>query len=196
MNFRFLGIDKTTKVLYNDVMTKAKMYSCPICRKAPAVGGYPRKWQWKTQKGLDGHKCHKDEAHHQEQRALELRAQKEKDAQEAAVRAVWATENAPYKVGDAVYIVDYAITAPTHEVNRWGRSVKMRYEELRLYYAVRAVITGFSCWTIGGAIWVETDKGSTVTPSFVFTDYQEAVLAATCQQEKYDEALAFAAMCR
>lgn len=118
-------------------MSTETTYTCDICKKAPRnENGFRRKYQWRTEKGLLNHDCYA---------AVKQRIE-DKRQKDAADRieferlfAEYVAEHAEHRIGDIVNFVAYRITAPTHEW-RGNRSVRVRYEELRRYYADSGVV--------------------------------------------------------
>lgn len=108
-------------------------FTCNICKKAPRQSGYRRKYQWKTQRGLDNHKCYKDD----QKRALQ---QKEKYAAEQKELLEKAIRNAEHEIGETIHFWGYTVTKPTH-VYRGTRLVHVRYEEERSYWNDSGTIT-------------------------------------------------------
>lgn len=98
------------------------MFNCMICKKAPRRDRYPRKWQWKTRKGLEGHRCLVDD----ERLRKEARQREEAKGQEW--KSWLALGLSDRKIGDWVIISGYVVTSPMH---RNGRHV--RYDEIHKF---------------------------------------------------------------
>jgi hypothetical protein len=141
--------------------------------------------KWTTQAGYDAHaaKCPKSpEAVAKKLAELKAIAAKAEADQLAAIA------RAKHKVGDTIHFVGYRVVKPTHEERR-GRLVRVRYEELRAYYAATDKITsiGFNGATFynGGVYQCDIHP----TP-------EKAQKAAADKQAGHDEALKFARECR
>jgi hypothetical protein len=138
------------------------MFKCEVC---PA--------EFKTQKGLDNHKCRwicnhcgkklataKGHERHvknhgkQSENRIKIEASKvEKQRLQVEKYDFLKSEiiklglfNPNYKVGDTVFISTYYVTKPTHEW-RGTRLVHVRYEEDRIYRGLKTTITEVSMST-------------------------------------------------
>lgn len=155
------------------------MYECPICKKAPPKNGYPRKWRWKTEKGFLGHDCYANEPAKAAKREAE-RIERERQERLRYDRQLEEWRRiAKYKPGDTLFLVHYGITAPTH-VLRYGRMVRVRYEELRSY-----TVTQVEIRELVPAGYLLTTNIGVVREQDLFTDYQEANTECSRQSNAY-----------
>lgn len=146
---------------------------------------YPQP-KWTTQAGYDAHmaKCPK---------SPEAVARKLAESQAAAAKAeadsLAAIARAKYAIGDTIHFVGYRVVKPIHEL-RGGRMVKMRYEEVRAYYASTDKVSAIGLSQ--GAL----AYNHSVFPSDVHPTLEDAQKAAADRQRGHDEALKFARECR
>lgn len=162
-------------------MSKKYQFSCSHCRKAPRRGGFPRNYQWKTERGFKNHKCYIDD----EKRRLIANDKRIADDAEALRLAI---ENSAHKVGESVHCWGYIVTKPTHRHNGY-REVRVRYEEERKYFAHSGTITAI---TVRGYI-----VGSRPISKFNICESKEAAESkAETEQHGYNEACKFASRCR
>ena len=133
------------------------MFKCNVCAA-----------QFKTQKGLDNHKCRwyceicgkklvtlagyerhimrhaekKEEAAEQAFREKEREYQRERLFKEKVIELKSRGLFSPkYKKGDKVFLSLYVVTKPTHQY-RYNRLVHVRYEEERKYYSNEFIVEG------------------------------------------------------
>lgn len=133
------------------------MFKCNVCAA-----------QFKTQKGLDNHKCRwycricgkklvtlagyerhiirhtkkKEEAAEQAFREKEREYQREQLFKEKVIELKSRGLFSPkYKKGDKVFLSLYVVTKPTHQY-RYNRLVHVRYEEERKYYSGEFIVGG------------------------------------------------------
>lgn len=160
-------------------------FVCSFCKAAPKVGGFTRKFKWKTQKGFDGHRCYKDEP---EPKPVETR----EDAQKRHMDA-WE-KDAKRSVGDLIHFVLYRVIEPTH-VQRGSRFVRVRYEEkIRFYYGegiIKSLYADFS-----GLRGYFVDGYGIVEERNIYANKASAQNAVITLQKNHDEALKYAEMCR
>ena len=160
----------------------ATAYRCP---NKCGDSRYPQP-KWTTQAGYDAHmaKCPK---------SPEAVARKLAESQAAAAKAeadqLAAIARAKYAIGDTIHFVSYRVVKPTHEL-RGGRMVKMRYEEVRAYYAATHEVIAIGLRH--GAL----AYNYIVSPSDIHPTLEEAQKAAADRQRGHDEALKFARECR
>lgn len=146
---------------------------------------YPQP-KWTTKAGYDAHmaKCPK---------SPEAVARKLEEAQAAEAKAeaeqLAAIAKAKHKIGDTIHFVGYRVVKPTHEL-MGGRMVRVRYEEVRAYYAAthEVIAVGLS----GGAL----AYNYSIFPSDIHPTLEDAQKAAADRQRGHDEALKFAWECR
>jgi hypothetical protein len=124
--------------------TKAGFYKCPFgCHTNT---GYPAP-KWKTEKGFIRHleKCNmrpsliKIKEDKQQEKLKELNNRK--DILESLKDEFLKTFN--YKIGDSISFVKRIVVKDTHEW-RWNRSVKVRYEPILKFEAVRTNISSIN----------------------------------------------------
>lgn len=143
------------------------MYICEICKRAPLQGKFRRRWQWKTQKGFDGHRCYKQELEWKQ-------AQDEKNVRAEQLWQQWLSlDLCSRKVGQFVYTVLRRTVRPMYE-QRGSRMVKVRYEEEYAYYPHRGEISTIIPGHYLDAEWLEKairDKSS--FPYRYLVDHQE-----------------------
>lgn len=111
------------------------VYRCPFnCH----YKGYPAP-TWKTEKGFRKHletcSCSPLAQQKKAEKASVLQ-------QENAAKAEGAASANGLAIGDDIFYYTYTVTAPTH-VQRGNRSVRVRYEELRNYYAAAGKVESF-----------------------------------------------------
>lgn len=160
---------------------KPTIYRCP---NKCGDSRYPQP-KWTTQAGYDAHiaKCPK---------SPEAVAKKLADLQAIAAKSevdqLAAIARAKHKIGDLIHYVGYRVVTPTH-VEKHGRLVRVRYEEVRRYYAAtdRIVLIGFNGATFYNGGVYECDIHPTL---------EAAQKAAADKQYGHDEALKFAQECR
>ena len=134
------------------------MFKCNVCAA-----------QFKTQKGLDNHKCRwyceicgkklvtlagyerhimrhaekKVEADELTLREKERQEQREQAFKENVIKLKSRGLFSPkYKKGDKVFLSLYVVTKPTHQY-RYNRWVHVRYEEERKYYSNEFIVGGY-----------------------------------------------------
>jgi hypothetical protein len=110
--------------------TKMGNYRCPYnCHRH----GYTAP-KWKTENGFRRHmeKCTGKPSYKNklDQREIELIAKNQKFIDEFLVG---------HPIGSDIFIVSYVVTKPTH-VQKFNRMVRVRYEEVRDYFAARVTI--------------------------------------------------------
>lgn len=155
------------------------MYECQICKKAPPKQGYPRKWRWKTEKGYLQHDCYANEPAKAAKRDAE-RIERERQEKLRYERQLEEWRGiAKYKPGDTLFLVHYGISAPTH-VQRYGRMVRVRYEELRTYTVTQVEIRELA----PGGYLLTTNIGF-VREADLFADYREANTECSRQDNAY-----------
>ena len=158
------------------------VYRCPNKCGDPR---YPQP-KWTTQAGYDTHmaKCPK---------SPEAAARKLAESQAAEAKAeadqLAAIARAKYAIGDTIHFVGYRVVKPTHEL-RGGRMVRVRYEEVRAYYAATDKVSAIGL--IGGAL----AYNHSVFPSDIHPTLEDAQKAAADRQRGHDEAMKFARECR
>jgi len=161
---------------------KTTIYRCP---NKCGDSRYPQP-KWTTQAGYDAHmtKCPKSP----EAEARKLAASKAAAAKAEADQLV-ALSWAKHKIGDEIHFVGYRVVKPTHEL-MGGRMVRVRYEEVRAYYAAtdKVSVVGLS----GGAL----AYNYSIFPSDIHPTLEDAEKAAADRQRGHDEALKFAQECR
>jgi hypothetical protein len=184
---------------------KAPTFSCPICKKAPSQGGYPRRWQWKTEKGLREHRCYKDDAARQAER--DVQAQVERMVFDTLFAEYLATRPPQHQIGESVSYVSYLVREPTHKWNG-SRMVHVRYEEVRRYDAdtsvieaiapvhtstkmLRDAIDGGSSYATGYMV-----RGRMISDGDIYPTLAEAQAEADRRQAAYDAAVHQAEMYR
>lgn len=161
---------------------KPTTYRCP---NKCGDSRYPQP-KWTTQAGYDAHmtKCPK---------SPEAVARKLAESQAAAAKAEAAQlaviSRARYAIGDTIHFVGYRVVKPTHEL-RGGRMVRVRYEEVRAYYATTDKVNAIGL--NGGAL----AYNHSVFQSDIHPTLEEAQKAAADRQRGHDEALKFARECR
>ncbi len=152
----------------------ATAYRCP---NKCGDSRYPQP-KWTTQAGYDAHmaKCPK---------SPEAAARKLAESQAAEAKAeadqLAAVARAKHKIGDTIHFVGYRVVKPTHEL-MGGRMVRVRYEEVRAYYAATDKVSevGLS----GGAL----AYNYSVLPSDIHPSLEDAQKAAADRQHWHDEA--------
>jgi len=161
---------------------KPTIYRCPNkCGDAR----YPQP-KWTTQAGYDAHmvKCPK---------SPEATAKKLAELQAIAAKAeadqLAAIAKAKHKIGDTIHFVSYRVVKHTHEL-RGGRMVKMRYEEVRAYYAATQEVIAIGLRH--GAL----AYNYIVSPSDIHPTIEDAQKAAADRQRGHDEARQVARECR
>lgn len=172
------------------------MFKCLICKKAPPRGIYPRKWKWKTQPGLDNHRCYVD---------LEKEAEVSR-RKEAAIEEAWNQWSAlgltDRKVGDRVLFSGYVVTDPTH-----SNGSKLRYEEVRRYFSregkVTAILPPYFMRDVAEALESEAPIEGVryeVDHGVLGVEFHETRDAAGKRADKnrkeYDEYVRFSSECR
>ena len=172
---------------------RGNLYYCPFdCSDKR----YPKK-KWKTEKGAIKHveSCYM-QPKAVEEREKDKEIQKQKDIVKAGedkiiyeANNLKAQEVAKYKIGDVIYFVDSYVTKPTHE-QRGSRMVKVRYEEVRYYFA-----TSDKVERITGSDKAVLYNGK-VPESCIFESKEAAEVSATTIQKDHLEANEFAARCR
>jgi hypothetical protein len=158
-----------------------EIHTCPHCKSAPKVGGFKRRYQWKTARGFAEHACYRDE-HARALVAAQARAQ---EAEEAERLAQERLANAPARVIG----VGYYVSQPTHEW-RGNRQVRVRYEEGRRYVARDAAVIRAETW---GYL---VEGGLVIHFRDIFPTLEEAQESAEEQQRAYDAQCALAASYR
>lgn len=164
---------------------RAKAATAYRCPNKCGDSRYPQP-KWTTQAGYDAHmtKCPK---------SPEAVAQKLAESQAAAAKAeadqLAAIARAKYAIGDTIHFVGYRVVKPTHEL-RGGRMVRVRYEEVRAYYAATDKVSAIGL--IGGAL----AYNHSVFPSDIHPTLEDAQKAAADRQRGHDEAMKFARECR
>jgi hypothetical protein len=160
---------------------KPTIYRCP---NKCGDSRYPQP-KWTTQAGYDAHmaKCPKSP----EAVAKKL-AESEAAAAKAEADQLAVIAKAKHKIGDLIHYVGYRVVKPTHEEKR-GRLVRVRYDEVRSYYAATDKIAsiGFNGATFYNGSVYECDIHPTL---------EAAQKAAADKQSGHDEALSFARECR
>ncbi len=163
-------------------MTKKKQtpykFECPHCKKDTG-GQWPRNYRWKTERGFNNHNCYKD-----------VLAAEKKRKEEQAAKLEERKRTAKYQPGDKVFFYSYRVTKPIYEENRWGRRVKVRYEEVRSYYAGEGEVTQITDCGYTVNRWTQ------ISDSNICQSIEEARTKATKAQASYDEHCEFSAMCR
>jgi len=160
---------------------KPTTYRCP---NKCGDSRYPQP-KWTTKAGYDAHmaKCPK---------SPEAVARKLAESQAAAAKAdadsLAAISRAKYAIGDTIHFVGYRVVKPTH-VEKRGRLVRVRYEEVRRYYAATDRIASI---VFNGA----TFYNSGVYECDIHPTLEAAEKAAADKQAGHDEALKFAQECR
>jgi len=162
--------------------TKPTTYRCP---NKCGDSRYPQP-KWTTQAGYDAHmlKCPKST----EAVARKLAESSAAAARSEADKAV-AISWAKHKIGDTIHFVGFRVVKPTHE-KRGGRMVKVRYEEVRAYYAATDKVSAIGLSE--GAL----AYNHSVFPSDIHPTLEDAQKAAADRQHGHDEALKFARECR
>lgn len=153
------------------------MYECQHCKNAPPTTRFRRKYTWKTKRGYENHRCVLDDL-----AAVAERKQKELERAEAEKEALrQRIETARYKVGNPICYVACTVVAPTHE-ERWGRMVRVRYEEARWYEGANGIVTGH---TMHGYL-----SGTTfVSENDIYPTIAEADVEAKKRQTAYRESV-------
>lgn len=140
---------------------------------------------WKTENGFRQHMntC-KNAPGNAQQQAPQFAA----DEVEMANLSADSAKKLGLSLGDTVFYTGYRVTGPTH-VMRGTRRVRVRYEELREYYAATARIESFS-WL--GALVVN----GCIPESRICKNLAEAQEKAQAAQKEYQGHLDFAAAVR
>lgn len=164
------------------VTPKRGVYSCPYrCHS----GSYaPPKW--KTEKGFRKHmgECRCSPSAWQRQQA-----EQEALAAERAAKIEEALATTGLRIGDKVFVSSYTVTKPTH-AQKFGRMVRVRYEEGRHYYGAAITIESFG---FHGGLTINS-RG--IPLSALKPTLAEAIQHAAEAQKRYDDDCAFAAACR
>lgn len=178
----------TLPTLLPDLLVDGKLvkpnrgtYRCPHhCYK----GSYAAP-KWKTQAGFERHMAScpgSPSALSKKAAADELLAVERAEKRDAAVAALGL------HIGDEIFYVRYQVIQPTH-VQRGGRQIRVRYEEVRRYVGARATIESFE---YGHAL---TFNGG-ISPVDRRSSLAQAQEDARAMQLKYEADCDFAAMCR
>ena len=112
-----------------------------------------------------------------------------KQADDFSKRKSDALATVTHKVGDKIHYVREIIIKPTHETNRWGRLVHVRYEAVKRFEFGSAEINSID-WN-GGVIF-----NSFVRLEDLCATEQEARDKAKSMQDGYDEHVRFSEMHR
>lgn len=156
-------------------------YKCPYRCQAK---GYPVP-SWKTVKGIKNHlmTCLCSPA------AIARKASNEASmAEQARIKGEVEAARLGLKIGDEIFYVTHTVTAPTH-VQRFGRLVRVRYEELRNYYGARGRIESFG-WA--GTLVIN----GYIAAQNLCSTHQEALDKAAAAQAEYAKHLEFSAAVR
>ena len=179
--------------------------------------------QFKTEKGLDTHKCRwyckicgkKLVTLAGYERHIMRHTEKKEEAAEQAFkenviklksRGLFSPK---YKKGDKVFLSLYVVTKPTHQY-RYNRLVHVRYEEERKYYSGEFIVGGHIEPRIEDFVRVDyclkhnkdfeityyTEEGKMFYEANVFCDPQSAEKDAQMRQKEYKEECDFASFCR
>jgi len=120
-------------------------------------------------------------------------ARKLAESQAAAAKAeadqLAAIATAKHKIGDTIHFVGYQVVKPTHEL-MGGRMVRVRYEEVRTYYAATDKVSAVGL--AGGAL----TYNYSIFPSDIHPTLEDAQKAAADRHRGHDEASREAALYR
>lgn len=160
----------------------SELFYCPFkCGRS----GYPRP-KWKTRAGFDRHLANCENR----PEAVAARVAASKTATEAYERVKdHALATCPHKKGDWISYVFTAVIKPTHETNRWGRRVHVRYEEERKIYGRHMPVETVA---FDGAILINGH----VRLRDIYPTLAEAQAVAKAAQEAYDQHVAESRRCR
>ena len=156
-------------------------YKCPHNCHNPA---FPAP-SWKTETGFRKHMESCSGAPTAVKRQADLAASR---AAGAEAMAVVDAARLGLSIGDEIFYVDYAVTAPTH-VQRGTRLVRLRYEELRRYSGGHGRIESFG-WAGGLVI------NGRIAARDLCSSLDEAKKIAADAQLQYDHHVAIAEACR
>lgn len=177
-------------------MGKAKAvypFVCEKCKAAPARrSGFHRQYRWKTEKGFHEHKCYtgnpemarkraETRARNEQARRVEVQRQHDERMRERE-------RTAAHKPGEVVFASVYIVTQPTHS-ERYGRRVRVRYEEGRRYEA-RAITIEYVTMIGYYGLGFHFGDGD------IFPTLAEARASARSREAKYKEHCESAEMCR
>ena len=112
-------------------------YRCPYNCGNP---DYPEK-SWKSVQGFRRHitLCPNKPSAVADRDAHRIKEQKKKELDIAHL-----LEHCTTKVGDRIFFVREIIIKPTHEMNPWGRLVKVRYEPVKSFRAEEAIVSAIA----------------------------------------------------
>jgi hypothetical protein len=161
-------------------------YECEYCKNAPRPQGdkWPRKYSWKTEKGLQNHSCYKHVLIKLEKEA----AAKNERLRLEAIELEEHRKTCPIKVGDKIFFYHYIVTHPTHVLIN-DRITKIRYEEKRKYFAEEGIVKEVFLHHIQ----IEYHM---VPIKHICSSLEEAENKAKQTQINYDAECEFASRCR
>lgn len=163
------------------VRPKSGKYKCPYrCQNS----GFPAQ-SWKTEEGFKRHmaSCTCSPSARQRQAANDASA-----AEDARAKCEAAAAELGLKVGDKIFYTGYTVTKPMHE-NRFGRLVRIRYEEGRSYFGAAVTVESFG-WA--GALVIN----GRISVRDVCTSLADAQAKAQAAQLQYDSHVEHSAACR
>lgn len=160
---------------------KAGTYTCPF---GCGPKGYPKS-KWRTEKGFRKHmeSCGNSPS-------ATVRASERESAQQAEreIKKVAAQTGFGKTIGDPIFYVQMRVTAPTH-AQKFGRMVRVRYEELREYEPRSGMIESFG---YDHSLYINHG----IRPADLCESMEAARVEATKRRAAYQEHLDFSAMCR
>jgi len=195
------------------------------CEKCPA--------EFKTQRGLENHKCRwickKCMAKYKTEAGYNRHVKNNCSVDKNKLAAIKVTDDmvrrrqefednllilkekgllhSKYAVGDTVFASGYYVTKPTHE-QRFGRMVRVRYEEERRYYAEKRAVTHVmdptvldlykmkQCVEKNEPFEVKFLIGYNFTCTGLHNSLEEATEYSLKESKSYKESCEFASMCR
>jgi hypothetical protein len=158
-------------------------YKCPFkCGRA----GYPAR-RWKTMAGFMKHlnECPRSAAGRKKQEEKDKLARIAAEERKAAALAAIG-----HRIGDTIHFVHEIIVKSEYE-QRWGRQVRVRYEPVKRFVGKTIEVERID--------WLEQAVFLNYyirCPLKTYDSYAEAETAAKEQQERWDESVRFAEMCR
>lgn len=168
---------------FDGVMVHPKngKYKCPFrCHNT----GFPAQ-SWKTEAGFKRHmaSCTCSPSARQRKAANDASI-----AEDARAKCDAAVAELGLKIGDQIFYTGYTVTKPMHE-NRFGRLVRIRYEEGRSYFGAAVDIQSFT-WAGGLVI------NGRISVRDLCATLKDAKSKAEAAQLQYDSHVELSAACR
>lgn len=175
-------------------VNKQGYYKCPY-KCGPS--GYPAR-KWKTENGFLKHtkECPNRPSVVKSNEKERIIAKNIGDKLKQKI-----IEDLKWKIGDEINYVDEIVIKPTHE-EKWGRMVRVRYEEVKRFEAKKTIINSidfFPSTYLPNADYVKNNLlcfNSKIPIYRVYSSFEEAKEKAKDYQLKHDDHLRFSSFVR